>query len=712
MASNRRMKFPSQVPSCHYMGDAARLGVYGRFGQNQFGKNSVKKFLLLASSATAMIAAPVMAQDEASATEDGNVIVVLGEGLAETPGTPAYSHIEIQREEIVSSASGRLEDVLSNIAGFQQFRRSDSRSANPTAQGATLRALGGNASSRALVLLDGVPMSDPFFGHIPFSAIAPERLGSIHVTRGGGSGPFGSGALAGTIELESADAATVGLFTGQVLANQREDTEMSASIAPQIGNGFAVISGRWDRGQGFFTTPEADRVPATSRANFDDWSSSARLVQSVGPVELQLRGSAFETARTLRFEGADSTTSGQDISLRMVSRGSWQVDALAYAQWRNFSNIIISSSRFVKVLDQKDTPSQGQGGKIEIRPPVGDDMTLRFGTDYRRSAGDLFEDAYSAFSGARTEERFAGGVNTNLGFFVENDVELGPVTLTGGVRADRYSIADGYYRSLDGSGTIVRNDTYADRSDWEFTWRGGALLQANEVISLRAAAYTSLRLPTLNELYRPFVVFPVVTNANENLQPEKLEGFEAGIDFAIDRGTRFSVTVFDNKVKNAIANVTIGTNLRERQNLDAINAFGVEVTTAVQRGPWSFNASAALTDAEVSGTGFAANLDGLRPSQTPKFSASATAGYHAANGMNFSATLRHVGAQFEDDQETDVLPAATTVDLFAQVPVAGRLSAVARVENLFDETIITRNQGGSMDLGVPQTFWLGVRYGF
>ncbi|HBQ54524.1 MAG TPA: hypothetical protein DD790_08550, partial [Erythrobacter sp.] len=62
------------------------------------------------------------------------------------------------------------------VAGFQQFRRSDSRSANASAQGATLRALGGNATSRALVLLDGVPMSDPFFGYIPFSAIAPERL--------------------------------------------------------------------------------------------------------------------------------------------------------------------------------------------------------------------------------------------------------------------------------------------------------------------------------------------------------------------------------------------------------------------------------------------------------------------------------------------------------------------------------------------------------
>ena len=45
-------------------------------------------------------------------------------------------------------------------------------------------------------------------------------------------------------------------------------------------------------------------------------------------------------------------------------------------------------------------------------------------------------------------------------------------------------------------------------------------------------------------------------------------------------------------------------------------------------------------------------------------------------------------------------------------PLVSRLSAVARVENLFDTEIVTRNQGGSMDLGVPLTVWLGVRYGF
>jgi len=142
--------------------------------------------------------------------------------------TAAYAVTEIDRETIQSAASGRIDDVLRSVAGFQQFRRSDSRSSNPSAQGATLRALGGNASSRALVTLDGIPMADPFFGFIPFSALSPERLERVRVTRGGGSGPFGAGALSGTIELES--ASDVGL-SGSALINDRSETELSASIA-------------------------------------------------------------------------------------------------------------------------------------------------------------------------------------------------------------------------------------------------------------------------------------------------------------------------------------------------------------------------------------------------------------------------------------------------------------------------------------------------
>lgn len=661
---------------------------------------------------TSALAAPLAAQETENVAEEG-VIVVLGEGLEDTPSVVAYSSSEIERETIISAPSGRIEDVLSNVAGFQQFRRSDSRSSNPSAQGVTLRALGGNATSRALALLDGVPIADPFFGYVPLSSINPEQLGSIRVTRGGGSGPFGAGALAGTIELQSADAATLGPFDASLLANNRGATEATASLSQELGAGFGVITGRWDRGQGFFTTPDDQRVPASARARFDSWSVGIRGAAPLSDtVELQMRAAAFRDDRTLRFDGADSSSEGLDASLRIVGRGDWEFDALAYMQARNFSNIVISSTRFVRVLDQRNTPSTGLGGKFELRPPVGNDHTLRLGADYRHADGELQEDAYSAFTGALTQRRTAGGVNTNLGLFAENDWSLGALTLTGGLRADRTRISEGFYRALDASGALVTETIASTRSDWAVSWRAGAAFETSDKLTLRAAAYTGMRLPTLNELYRPFVVFPVVTQANAELKNERLEGFEVGFDLMPTEAVSFSLTAFDNRVKNAIANVTLQPNLRQRQNLPAIDAQGVEAVMRVRTGSIRLDGSLAFTDATIDGRDASLALDGNRPPQTPRWAASATLGWSPKPDWDIALTLRHVGAQFEDDQEIDRLGSATTLGVFAQVPLKDRFKIMLRGENLSDERIVTRNAGGAIDLGTPRTIWAGLRYAF
>lgn len=656
----------------------------------------------------ALLAAPAAAQE----TPPIDTIVVTGRGLRETPATPAYSTVVLEREALTRAASGRIEDALAGVAGFQQFRRSDSRSANPSAQGVTLRALGGNATSRALVLLDGVPMADPFFGYIPLSALAPERLASVRVTRGGGSGPFGAGALAGTIELTSADAATLGFVSGAALTSERGDSELSATLAPRLGEGFVIASARWDRGDGFYTAPPEQRVPASVRARYDAWSTRLRAVAPLTPdIELQAGLLAFRDTRTLRFRGADSLSEGQDASLRLVGRGRWQWEALGYVQARDFANVVVSATRFVPTLNQRATPSTGLGGKLELRPPVGGGHVLRLGADYRRSAGRLFENALSTATGAVTERRSAGGVNSDLGLFIEDDWSLGALTLTAGLRADRFTIREGFFTAAAPDDRVVADERYPGRAGWAGSLRGGALLRLGEAWRLRAAGYTGLRLPTLNELYRPFVVFPVTTRANAALENERLVGFEAGFDFAPRDRLSLSLTAFDNRVENAVANVTLGPDLRQRRNIDAIAARGLEATLAAGFGAFTLDASAALTDARARGSGLAAALDGKRPAQTPGFVASTTLAWRPAEATQVALTLRHTAAQFEDDLESDRLPPATTLDAFAAVPLAGRLALVLRAENLTNSRIVTRNQAGSIDLGAPRTLWAGVRFG-
>lgn len=656
----------------------------------------------------ALVAAPAWAQEEPA-----EPIVVTGQGLEQSQAIAAYSALVLTRDRSAASASGRLEDVLSSAAGFQQFRRSDSRSANPSAQGVTLRGLGGNATSRTLVLLDGVPIADPFFGYVPFAALPFERLDRAVLMRGGGTGAFGAGAVAGTLELFSAGPKDLGTLFANALANDRGETELSASYAPRLGEGFAVASARWDRGQGFWTTPTGQRAPASTRARFDSWSTSLRAVAPLSPdVELQARALLFDDHRTLRFAGADSTSSGGDASLRLIGRGDWQFDVLGYVQARDFSNVVISATSFRKTLDQRKTPSTGLGGKIELRPPLGKNNAVRLGVDWRRASGEMQEEAYSAVTGLVTARRVAGGANSDLGFFAEHDWTLGQVLLTMSARADRWSISSGRFREIAANGATTSNLTFANRSGWQGSFRGGVLLDAGSGFKLRGSAYTGLRLPTLNELYRPFTVFPVTTRANAALANERLEGFEAGIDFEPSTNLHLQLTLFDNRVKGAIANVTIGPNLRERRNVDAVRSRGIEAGLTARFGRFDFDATLSAIDAEVEATGISAALDGKRPAQVPKFAASATLAWRPAEGALLAATLRHTGAQFEDDLESDRLPAATTLDLVVTVPLSSQIGLILRGENLTGTEIVTRNQGGSIDLGAPRTVWAGVKLKF
>ena len=667
----------------------------------------------LLSAAALAFPAAVSAQSASAPTprdDPARDIIVLGRGLALPPGTPAYGGSNITRARLIDTASGRIEDVLQDVAGLQQFRRADSRSANPSAQGVTLRALGGNATSRALVLLDGVPQADPFFGYIPFNALVPDRLGGVRVTRGGGAGAFGAGALAGTIELVSAARSDLPIVDGSAFYGSRNAQQITASVTPDIGTGYVSLSGRFERGDGFYTTPADQRGPADARARYRDYSLSMRGVAPIdADTELQSRILFFRDNRTLRFRGADSSSDGQDASVRLIHRGRWAVDALAYIQTRNFTNKVISATNFRLALDQRNTPSTGFGGKLELRPPVDTAHVLRVGVDARAAQGELFEDAYSTVPGRLTAARHAGGDTQTLGAFIEDDWTLGRLILTGGMRIDRWTIGNGFFEERSPVGTLTTNNRFADRDGVATTARAGAVYRATDAVRLRAAGYTGFRVPTLNELYRPFTVFPILTQANAALKLEKLKGAEVGIDLTPLPGVTLALTAFANRLDDAIANVTLTPVLRQRRNVDAVTVRGIEASAQVSHGPLSLAASYALNDARVRASGIAAALDGMAPAQSPRHVASATFAWRAQPGLLLSTTLRYVGRQYEDDLETNALPPATTLDIVAELPLTRRVSLTGRAENLFDETVVTRNSGGSIDLGTPRTLWIGIR---
>jgi outer membrane receptor protein involved in Fe transport len=633
-------------------------------------------------------------------------IVVTGRPLGDLPTSAAYDVTTIDARRIEQVPSGRIEDALADVAGLQLFRRSDSRASNPSADGFTLRGLGGNAASRTLVLLDGIPQADPFFGSVPLTAINPGDIADIRVIHGGGSGAFGSGAVAGTIDMTSAGPAQRGLLSGEALVDDRGDTTVSAGLAPHIGNGFAVVSGRWDRGPGFWTTPVDERVPASAKARYESWALGARGVTQVAPdIELQSRIAAFGDAQTLRYAGAVTGMSGEDASARLVGRGRWQFDALVYGQLRNFNSLTLSSTTYRPVDNQRDTPSSGVGGKIELRPPLGGAHVLRLGADTRAVTGFEDEDAYT--KGVISGHRREGGSNRDLGLYGEDAWTLGALQLTAGARADQWAIRAGQVQSWTPGWSPIVDTRYPNRSGWTGSFRGGALVHATRTFDLRGSAYSGMRQPTLNELYRSFTVFPVTTAANPNLVNEQVRGFEGGFDWHPGKGLKLDLTAFDNKVDNAIANITVNATSQVRENVPAIHARGIEAAAQAQWGTLALGGSLAWVNARMEAPG--QNFDGLRPPQVPRLSASASMTWTPRSGYVLAATVRHLGVAYEDSLETAPLPAATTFGAYATMPLAGRFGLVLRAENLGNATVVTRNSGGTIDIGTPRTLWAGVR---
>src|SRR5205085_1820636 len=118
-------------------------------------------------------------------------------------GDVAASITTLSSTDLSTTAATTLDDALRQATGFSLFRRSGSRTANPTSQGVSLRGVGASGASRAVVLVDGVPLNDPFGGWIYWSRVPRTSINSVEVLGGGASHLYGSDALGGVINIST-----------------------------------------------------------------------------------------------------------------------------------------------------------------------------------------------------------------------------------------------------------------------------------------------------------------------------------------------------------------------------------------------------------------------------------------------------------------------------------------------------------------------------
>ena len=84
------------------------------------------RFVVLLNGTSLLLSMPLHAQ------ETGPDVVVLGQGLALPPGTPAYGSVTLEKTRLAEDASGTIEHALGDIAGFhRELSEKDYRFAKP-----------------------------------------------------------------------------------------------------------------------------------------------------------------------------------------------------------------------------------------------------------------------------------------------------------------------------------------------------------------------------------------------------------------------------------------------------------------------------------------------------------------------------------------------------------------------------------------------------
>ena len=656
-------------------------------------------------------------------------IVVQAARLPPSIGDAAFSIVRLSPEQLASTP--RVDEALADVPGVSLFRRTSSLAANPTTQGISLREIAGSGAGRALVTLDGVPQNDPFGGWVIWTGLPSETIETASVVRGAGAGPYGAGALTGVIALEE-QAGRPGSVMADVSGGNLGYRRAGAAADVGVGPASLLMFGSIEHSDGW--TPVRDRRgPADDNLSLDDWSVGARLQASLGPAVMAARVSAFREKREAGLLGAHSRAKGQAASLTFAAQPTpdqlgWRVQAWVRKSDLVNTSVAVAADRktTTPANEQYEAPATGWGVNAAVRSG-GPRLQLEAGFDVRGTDGEEHEH-FTFTAGRFVNDRRAGGQTLVYGGYLEGAWNLNPWLITGGIRLDRWSnfnamrvqrtIATGALtldqRTPDASGTLptgrigVRREFYDGR------------------FYIRSAAYAGFRPATLNELHRPFRVGNDVTEANPSLVPEKLYGIEGGFGGREGR-LSWNATVFYNQLKDAVANVTIGIGpgtfpiagvipaggvLRQRQNTGAVNAVGFELDGRFRVSEqFSLKTALAFTQAAVDGGRTAPQLTGLQPAQTPRFTLTAGAEWRPVERLTLSADLRYEESRFDDDLNTRVLSAGTTVDLRAEYRFGRGVSAYLAADNIANSDLETgQTADGVESFGPPRMVRIGLRF--
>jgi outer membrane receptor protein involved in Fe transport len=632
----------------------------------------------------------------------------------------AESVAVLSHNELESTSALTLDDALDQVPGFTLYLRLGSAWANPTDQGVSLRGVGSNGASRALVLEDGIPINDPFGGWVYWDRVPLAAVQRIEVAEGGASDLYGSDAMGGVINIFTRQA-THSEFTFDTSYGNENTPDASFWANLDWRKWGLQVAAEGFQTDGYILVPQDIRGPVDTAAGSNHTNATITLDRQItdrsrvfisGNIlgEARKNGTPLQTNRT---------------HLRELSAGwDWQSPRWGEFALRGYGESQLYDQTFSAIAASRQTetltslqrvPAQDGGYSAQWTRAWGARQTWVAGVEGMDIAGATNSLNYS--SGLVKTAIGIGGRQDINGVYLEDLIRLTPrwiITING--RFDDWQNFDALSttRPLATTGPISVTN-FPERSANAFSPHVSVLRQLTPSTSIYASVYRAFRAPTLNELYRPYRVGNEETLANDNLGAEHLTGGETGAAYAGVHGRlQIHGTLFWTEVTDPIANVTLAVTptliTEQRENLGSTRSRGVELDTDFQLTPGLIvSGGYQFVDATVLSFPADTTLQGLWVPEVPRNVFTVQARYARSSLLTVGIQGRYTGLQYNDDLNEFPLSPAFELNAFVSHPFKHRAEIYGEIENMTDDRFEVARVPYTQ-IGPPVLFRIGFRF--
>ncbi len=545
-----------------------------------------RRVLLLVAANHLACGAMARAAESVEPTVLDPVVVAVSRSETKVEEMPLHTTV-ITRAEIQASPAQSLDQLLRNVPGLN-FTGVPAAQSDPTGHQTRMRGLG---NAKVLVLLDGVPIHDPFYLTTQWFKVPLSNIERVEIVRGGYSSLWGNMATAGVVNIISRRA-------------KDNAGELSASIGSQATTNLAVsknfmlsdalsftLSADQFHTNGYQTTPSVYLWRFPAKDTVDAKNTNVQFTTYFQPsADLKglVRLGFHEQDQNISYLFGRNLQRNPDISANVAksfaSAGS--LTATAWAQNVAFekyngatcyqqtvgtrcpSNAAVTpaqiNNNIIEYYSQYGSQRYRERGGALVYSNntwVGRGNSFQLGADYRNLTATDLEYFYSApATGTPTQNfnstTFGKGEQTFGGLFGQfKFLPLDALEITLSGRQDSYRDRDRTNTRTTAAG-VTTGGLVADTSKTAFSPGVAVRYDLTDRLALRAAAYQAFRAPGFNNITRTFGTGTGTTIANPNLEPETLKGWELGADYN-SANLNFGATYFLYNISNMIATYTV-----------------------------------------------------------------------------------------------------------------------------------------------------------